>query len=519
MTILNRCSRGILVTALSDVQLSALPAPDQLLESMQARWCLQLGQGRELSVCWYDSFDWRLWQAGLILCVEGGRLWRLTRLTDASPVSQFESNHKPGLAEALPPQLSAELGPLLGLRALLPRLVFSGQRQPLAILDKEGKTLVRLELWQGESRIQAPRPAIYVRIQGLKGYEKTEARLWRWLKKQGQAPWMGTGEPLVWLEDHGQRPGDYSAKLDFAFAPNMAAAKAMVEILEFLLWVMRVNIPGASQGLDSEFLHELRVALRRTRSALSQLKVFEPEAIEPFRQGFGWLGQVTGLTRDLDVHLLEFPAYLALLPQQHQEPLEPLKARIRDHQARAQGQLALDLASERCQSLLHDWQAFLQTQATGRHWSDMGMEPVSELASRRIWRTYERVCKDGEAISDQSPAEALHELRKDCKKLRYLLEFFQHLYPPKQMGDLIRCTKAMLDTLGRFQDLEVQATSLHSLSAGLFAEGSAGQEAEALLIEALLKEQAKERTHFASRLKELLGQKAEYKKLFANRKR
>lgn len=507
------------MTALSDAQVRDFPDLDQLQKSMQNTWQLLPGPRLEVSVCWYDSFDWRLFQAGLVLSIQDGKLWRLLRLKDASPIVEFESTRKPGLAEALPPQLGAELGPLLGLRALLPRLVFSGQRQPLAILDQEDKTLVRLELWQGQSLIQDARAAGFVRIQGLKGYEKAEARVRRWLKKQGLASRTGKSEPLVWLKDHGQRAGDYSAKLDFAFAPDTAAAEAAVEILEFLLWVVRVNIPGASQGLDTEFLHELRVAVRRTRSALSQLKVFAPEAIESFRVGFGWLGQITGPTRDLDVHLLQFPEYLAMLPAEHQQALEPLKSRIQHRQGQAKAQLATDLVSERCQTLLHDWQVFLQAQASGRHWSDKGLEPVRSLANNRIWRTYLRLCKDGEVIDDASPPEALHELRKDCKKLRYLLEFFQHLYPAARLRELIRCTKAMLDTLGRFQDLEIQATSLHSLSEGLFEEGSAGQEAEALLIQALLDEQAKERTHFASRLKELLGQKSEYEKLFANRKK
>jgi CHAD domain-containing protein len=505
------------VNALPD----ALADPDQLLEPMPASWRLHIGHKEPCSATWYDSFDWRLFQAGLGLRVEASveaDNWYLLDLKDDTLLAQLKSSQQPGFANELPELLRSRLGPLLEMRTLLPRLHFHGHRQPLAILNKEDKTLVRLELWRGESRLVESRPAIFVHLQGLKGYEKAAARVRRWCERQGLGHLIGQTQPLIWLQDHGQRAGDYSAKLNFDFQADTPAAEAAMEILGFLLWVMRANMQGTSQGLDSEFLHDLRVAVRRTRSALSQIKVFEPEAIAGFREGFGWLGQITGPTRDLDVHLLEFPQYLALLPTEHQEALEPLRARIAERQRLAQAALAEELATTECQGLFNDWHEFLQAQTSGRNWSKRGLQPVSELASGRIWRSYLQVCKDGEAINDQSPAEALHELRKDCKKLRYLLEFFQHLYPQDRMRELIRHTKTMLDTLGRFQDLEVQANSLHSLSEGLFAQGSPGQQAEQLLMEALANEQAKERTLFASRLADLLSQKSVYKKLFANRK-
>ena len=68
---------------------------------------------------------------------------------------------------------------------------------------------------------------------------------------------------------------------------------------------------------------------------------------------------------------------------------------------------------------------------------------------------YRRVLKERRAIADDSPAEDLHELRKSCMKLRYLLEFFRSLYPRKQERALILKLKVLLDNLGNLQDLEV----------------------------------------------------------------
>ena len=59
----------------------------------------------------------------------------------------------------------------------------------------------------------------------------------------------------------------------------------------------------------------------------------------------------------------------------------------------------------------------------------------------------------------------MHELRKDCKKLRYLIEFFRNLYAPGELKGIIKALKALLDNLGEFQDKEVQAIHLRELAA------------------------------------------------------
>ena len=70
----------------------------------------------------------------------------------------------------------------------------------------------------------------------------------------------------------------------------------------------------------------------------------------------------------------------------------------------------------------------------------------------------------GAAIDDESPAEALHELRKVGKELRYLLEFFAGLFHAEVVKPMIKSLKALQDVLGRFQDLEVQADTLRELT-------------------------------------------------------
>lgn len=69
---------------------------------------------------------------------------------------------------------------------------------------------------------------------------------------------------------------------------------------------MKNNLPGTLWGKDIEFLHDFRVACRRSRSILSQLKSAFPEsAIKPFLEDFAWLSRLTSAVRDLDVFLLK----------------------------------------------------------------------------------------------------------------------------------------------------------------------------------------------------------------------
>ena len=73
-----------------------------------------------------------------------------------------------------------------------------------------------------------------------------------------------------------------------------------------LLEVIAENLPGTLEDVDTEFLHDLRVAVRRTRSLQRQFKTVYPERLQHFRDEFKRIQQVTGDLRDLDVYLLDF---------------------------------------------------------------------------------------------------------------------------------------------------------------------------------------------------------------------
>src|SRR5207248_6916699 len=103
-----------------------------------------------------------------------------------------------------------------------------------------------------------------------------------------------------------------SSKLDIAVERDQPAAEAFGVVCRRLAEIVEANLPGVIDDVDTEFLHDLRVAIRRTRSVLKELKgVLPPDDEVRARSELRWIQEITGPTRDLDVQLLEWPDMVA----------------------------------------------------------------------------------------------------------------------------------------------------------------------------------------------------------------
>ena len=182
--------------------------------------------------------------------------------------------------------------------------------------------------------------------------------------------------------------------------------------------------------------------------------------------------------------------------------------------------MARALKSGRTKELLERWSEFLDDLP------DMPDEdrpdahrPIAELASERIQRVYRRMVKMGSAIDDESPPEALHELRKKGKELRYLLEFFAGLYPDDVIKPMVRRLKGLQDVLGRYQDQEIQADTLRGLADDLGGRegGTAALMALGLLVKGLEQDHAAARGEFEEQFERFAskGQRKVVRKTFS----
>jgi CHAD domain-containing protein len=219
-----------------------------------------------------------------------------------------------------------------------------------------------------------------------------------------------------------------------------------------------------------------------------------------YREELRWLQSVTGPVRDFDIHLEDLDAHEALLPPALRADVEPIRALLLERRASELRRLRRHLRSARMRSLLAEWKAFLEQTRAGAP-GPKAERPISAVAGARISRVYVDMVKRGSVVVDDTPAEHLHDLRKRGKELRYLLESFGSLFAPDQVTPMVKALKALQDTLGRFQDRQVQADALQDLGPQLAARerGPAALMATGLIVERLTAQQAAARGEFAER--------------------
>lgn len=462
----------------------------------------------------WDTFDGRLHGAGLALVEAAGRFAVIDAETeDERAATALKRPSERLLAGDLPAgALRDQLTDLIEMRALTPIARVRSRRLPLNVLDDVGKIVVRLRVEEPSAIAGGERVALAPRLHlhGVRGYDRELVELRSRLDDV-----LGMRETQRLVQDDavastGGIVGGCSSKLRIELDAADRADAAAAAILRRLLEVIELNLPGTLADTDSEFLHDLRVAVRRTRALQRELQgVFAPEPIAVFRDAFKGLQRVTGPTRDLDVQLLEFDELAAGLLAGAADDVAPLRRLLEDKLVVERRGMVRALRSQRTGALLADWSKLIDGLAgRGDVVGADAARPIGELAARRIAAVYRRMVKMGAGIDDASPAEALHELRKKGKELRYLLEFFSSLYPGEVIKPMVSTLKGLQDVLGRFQDREVQADLLRSLGDEVVAleGGPAALMAMGVVMARLGEEQAQARVLFSERFDGFAGE-------------
>jgi CHAD domain-containing protein len=302
--------------------------------------------------------------------------------------------------------------------------------------------------------------------------------------------------------------------------PGQRSDAATKAILLHLLDALEANEAGVLLNEDPECLHDYRIAIRRSRSALGQIKnVFPPSVKQRFAPRLAWLGKLTSEPRDFDVYLLDFDALKADLPPAFRDNIEPLRGFLERHASLVHADMARQLHSRKYRKLLADWRKFLAAPCPKRPSAANAAIPIETLANLRIWKLFRRVIKEGRSIHPETPAEHIHELRKTCKKLRYLLEFFRPLYPPEDINRPIKQLKKLQDYLGEFQDVHARIDMLKRISQAMRDDRTVSTDtilALGVLLGSLEKRQKKLRGEFSERFEPFAGNsnRARFRELF-----
>jgi triphosphatase len=220
--------------------------------------------------------------------------------------------------------------------------------------------------------------------------------------------------------------------------------------------------PGTRLGDDPEDLHQMRVATRRMRAALSLFSEWLPVRAERVREELGWLAAVLGDVRDLDIQLERLDEWTEHLSGDHQQALDELRDLLESHHRAARVRLLEALDSRRYERLVAALTSMLVSGPSKRIGTPrLALVAMPELIAQRQRAT----AKAARRAHRTGVVADFHATRIRCKRLRYAIEFTGDLYP----GSVKRYSKeiaGLQDALGLVQDAEAAADQLQALALG-----------------------------------------------------
>jgi CHAD domain-containing protein len=372
---------------------------------------------------------------------------------------------RPRAADDLPAgPLRQRLADILEPRVLLPLITVTSQRTELTKRNGTGKVTTIVNVHEQPSAGGIALDDFVVELGELAGYARHAAAARTVLEAAGLEPAAGDLAELG-AERTGVSLRGTALTVGITLDPEQPAIEGFRAVLANLRDAIVLNWDGTVADVDPEFLHDLRVAVRRSRVVLANAGRVIPEVRRArARAELAWLGEVTGPARDLDVYQLEWPEYTADLDDSATAALAPLRTHLGELRAAAHAELAANLGSLRARVNLAAWNHWLDSPLADAELEDRSLEPLLRTVRRRTRRAHRRLLEHGRAITPETPAEVVHELRKDAKKLRYLVECFGGLYERSARSAFVGRLKALQDTLGAHQDAEVHAAALRQLA-------------------------------------------------------
>ena len=442
----------------TDLDESDLPAA---LDVLATDYRLEAGVRRTASTTYVDTVDGRLRSRGFTLSHErsaGAGELVLTGQDQVARTALTEPQHWPARIEQLAGGAVRDaVAAALWIRAAVPVLRSKSTTREIAVRNSDDKIVVRLDWTEAEGVEPQTKRFVRVTVRPVLGYQSDAAAVGKLLlasdafgKAKNSLYEALTRAVGVSLE---RSSGD-------VMAADTPAARAVASALLGFTDAITSNVDGTVRDIDSEFLHDLRVAVRRTRSMLKLAgDVLPGEIAARYEPEFRWLGDLTTPTRDLDVYLLELDDLANHLTVGEPADLDAFGEHLRKVRVTEQRKLVRGLHSTRFIEFMNNWRADLVAAV------DSASTPAheitaAELAADRIARTYKRVIKKAQAITPESESEEVHALRKRCKELRYLLEVFGPVCEPTAHRGAVKDLKGLQDLLGKFQDGEMQSAGL-----------------------------------------------------------
>jgi CHAD domain-containing protein len=413
----------------------------------------------------YDTFEWGVWFGDRLLFQSKGALRLCERdhdwMGDVRHVLPMNAKRVPKFAWKLPEgNLRKELKPFVGLRALIPVARLSIREQPVDLLNEAQKTVFRFDLSSFFADSESREPFYRLcHFRPLRGYDSEARRAIEILWTLGGTD-IREGPLAMFFRERGKVPRRYTLRPVFDLRADLSARETARSIIHRILAIARENEAGIIGDIDTEFLHDYRICVRKIRSVLSLIKgIYPEEKTAELRAAFAEFCDVTNRLRDLDVYLLARDEYTAMLPAAIRPGLEEMFRDFARERRRALRQVVAHLGSSAYRAAIEAAEEFFSAPSHLPE-TEVSQSPVGPLVARRIQKSYKRIVKIERSLGADTPDEAVHQVRIQCKKLRYLVEFFSELLPAEETEHIEKQLRRLQNTLGLFNDYSVQQRAL-----------------------------------------------------------
>lgn len=243
---------------------------------------------------------------------------------------------------------------------------------------------------------------------------------------------------------------------------NIDAHTAFKRIAWECLKQLQDNQEIVLHGIDIEGVHQMRVALRRLRSAFSLFrKVLGRENIVILLADVNWLADTLGKARDIDVFVTQTMPAVTVNFNNH-TGLQKLRNKALNAQVAAYKEVRATLSSQRYHHFLQTLANWLENECWQKDTQNPKHNNVLNIAISALDLRYKQLRQDGKHLSRLRP-EKRHAARIAAKKLRYTAEFFTSLYPSVKSRAFISNLSQLQNHLGILNDIATIENLLHQL--------------------------------------------------------
>jgi triphosphatase len=263
-----------------------------------------------------------------------------------------------------------------------------------------------------------------------------------------------------YLLRHPRGPAPLKAE-DAPLAADASAAAAFAAIIRACLKQVEGNARGVLTLADPEWLHQMRIGVRRLRACLAlAARSMAPARIEPLRVELRWLAQVLGTARDDDVFSVEtLPAFTSAVGRSSnasalKPALRALAAQAATRRGEARTAARAGVASARFLRLVLAAAALAASPTTGSPDPTALAARARDVARPLLKRRHRALLALGSDLAHAAP-ETRHAARLAAKKLRYATEFFAPLFEKKRTRAYRRALTLLQEELGAWNDAAV----------------------------------------------------------------